>query len=126
MTKKKTTKNTKLPPITQEARQQELRLQEQFKSTSSEAKETGIDIAQTFDRVKDIETLPGWGVRIILQPTPEDPTTERNLSYWRAYELAKTMSRMLKKIPLADAKATAEMFTKFERKLLEAVEKDPT
>jgi hypothetical protein len=117
------TKNNKVLPVTTPAKHAEEILRNQFQDTESEMKVSG-DAPQLFNRVRDIVAIPGFGVQIVLHPTPADPTTERNISYYQALEICKGMRAMLSKAQLADTSAVAEMFTKFERKLLEAVESD--
>lgn len=116
-------KNSKVMPATLQAKMMEAQLKSRFRNTPSEAKISG-EIPQTFNRVLDIETIPGWGVEVKLRPTKEDPSTSRRISYYQALQIVVQMERILVKVDLKDMGAVAEMFTKFKLKLLEAVNAD--
>lgn len=119
----KKSKVDKVLPVVTKAKAAESRLKEKFENTDSEAKRSG-DVTQAFARVLDIVEIPGFGVEILLKPTPEDPSTSRSISYLDALNLVRHMTRMLAKMPFYDISGVAEMFTKFKMKLLEAINND--
>lgn len=114
------TKNQKVLPVDRSAKVREERLVEEMKRTESVAKDTG-SVAQSFGRILDFTDM-GVGIMLTLRPTPEHPETARFLSYADAIHNLAATKATIKKLPLEDQKAAAEMLIALETKLLEALD----